>query len=246
MTGDFYRSIQYPEYRPRQRRQSQWHARRARRLIGLAGPNTKIVPGHGPVVSRAEVIAHRDMILAIRDKVSQLVSQGKTQDEVLAAHPTADLRREGSQFQGNHGTFRHAALRRTEAGEVDRRFARHTNSPEEELARETRNVCSGSMYFAARGGRGRGAGSHAACSKRQDDRSAKEGLRRSDVGPARRGRSGGALCSASPQPRVDEPSAKDRRVSSLPQHHWAKAHRVRHSIDRAANGRSNTSTTCIR
>jgi hypothetical protein len=30
------------------------------------------------------------MILAIRDKVSQLVSQGKSQDEVLAAHPTAD------------------------------------------------------------------------------------------------------------------------------------------------------------
>jgi cyclase len=30
------------------------------------------------------------MILAIRDKVSQLVSQGKTQDEVLASHPTAD------------------------------------------------------------------------------------------------------------------------------------------------------------
>jgi hypothetical protein len=30
------------------------------------------------------------MVLAVRDKVSQLVSQGKSQDEVLAAHPTAD------------------------------------------------------------------------------------------------------------------------------------------------------------
>ena len=60
-------------------------------VIGLAGPNTKIVPGHGPMVSRAEVMAHRDMILAIRDKVSQLVTQGKTQDEVMAAHPTADF-----------------------------------------------------------------------------------------------------------------------------------------------------------
>ncbi len=34
--------------------------------------------------------AHRDMILAIRDHVAQLVSQGKTQEEVLAAHPTSD------------------------------------------------------------------------------------------------------------------------------------------------------------
>ncbi|HWY86077.1 MAG TPA: magnesium transporter, partial [Gemmataceae bacterium] len=59
-------------------------------VIGLAGPNTKIVPGHGPVVSRVEVMAHRDMLLAIRDRVSKLVSQGKTQEEVLAAHPTSE------------------------------------------------------------------------------------------------------------------------------------------------------------
>src|SRR2546428_690177 len=59
-------------------------------LIATAGPNTKIVPGHGPTVSRAEVMAHRDMIVAIRDRVAQLVAQGKTQDEVMAAHPTAD------------------------------------------------------------------------------------------------------------------------------------------------------------
>jgi cyclase len=30
------------------------------------------------------------MILAVRDRVAQMVAQGKTQDEVLAAHPTAD------------------------------------------------------------------------------------------------------------------------------------------------------------
>jgi cyclase len=59
-------------------------------LIGLAGPNTKIVPGHGAMVGRAEVMAHRDMILAVRDHVAQMVAQGKTQEEVLAAHPTAD------------------------------------------------------------------------------------------------------------------------------------------------------------
>lgn len=30
------------------------------------------------------------MILAIRDKVADLIKQGKSQQEVLAAHPTAD------------------------------------------------------------------------------------------------------------------------------------------------------------
>jgi hypothetical protein len=42
------------------------------------------------MVTRNEVMAHRDMIIAIRDKVAALVAQGKSQEEVLAAHPTAD------------------------------------------------------------------------------------------------------------------------------------------------------------
>jgi cyclase len=90
MTGDFYRSIQYPNMDRANGGSLNGLLDGLGRLIGMAGPNTKIVPGHGPVVGRADVIAHRDMVLAIRDKVSQLVSQGKTQDEVLAAHPTAD------------------------------------------------------------------------------------------------------------------------------------------------------------
>jgi glyoxylase-like metal-dependent hydrolase (beta-lactamase superfamily II) len=90
MSGDFYRSVQYPNIDRANGGSLNGLVDGLGRLIGLAGPNTKIVPGHGPVVGRAEVIAHRDMVLAIRDKVSQLISQGKTQDEVLAAHPTAD------------------------------------------------------------------------------------------------------------------------------------------------------------
>jgi cyclase len=90
MSGDFYRSVQYPNIDRNNGGSLNGLLDGLGRLIGLAGPNTKIVPGHGPVVGRAEVIAHRDMVLAIRDKVSQLISEGKTQDEILAAHPTAD------------------------------------------------------------------------------------------------------------------------------------------------------------
>ena len=90
MTGDFYRSVQYPNIDRANGGSLNGMVDGLGRVIGLAGPNTKIVPGHGPIVTRNEVMAHRDMLLAIRDKVSQLVSQGKTQDEVLAAHPTAD------------------------------------------------------------------------------------------------------------------------------------------------------------
>ena len=90
MCGDFFRSIQYPNIDRANGGSLNGMLDGLGTLIGLAGPNTKIVPGHGAMVSRAEVMAHRDMILAVRDRVAQMVAQGKTQEEVLAAHPTAD------------------------------------------------------------------------------------------------------------------------------------------------------------
>jgi cyclase len=90
MTGDFYRSIQYPNIDRANGGTLSGLVDGLGVVIGLAGPNTKIVPGHGPVVGRAEVIANRDMVLAVRDRVAKLIAEGKTQDEVLAANPTSE------------------------------------------------------------------------------------------------------------------------------------------------------------
>jgi cyclase len=90
MTGDFYRSVQYPNIDRANGGTLNGLLDGLGIVIGLAGPNTKIVPGHGPVVSRAEVMANRDMILAVRDRVAKMVADGKTQDEVLAANPTSE------------------------------------------------------------------------------------------------------------------------------------------------------------
>jgi glyoxylase-like metal-dependent hydrolase (beta-lactamase superfamily II) len=60
-------------------------------IIARSGPNTKIIPGHGPTVDRTAVMAHRDMILAVRDRVSKLISEGRSQEDVLAATPTSDF-----------------------------------------------------------------------------------------------------------------------------------------------------------
>ena len=57
--------------------------------IGMAGPNTKIVPGHGTVSTRAHVTEFRDMILDVVDKVRPMVARGMTYDQVAAADPTA-------------------------------------------------------------------------------------------------------------------------------------------------------------
>jgi glyoxylase-like metal-dependent hydrolase (beta-lactamase superfamily II) len=59
--------------------------------IAASGPNTKVLPGHGAVTDRAALIATRDMMIAVRDRVAQFLFQGKTQDEVVAAKPTGDF-----------------------------------------------------------------------------------------------------------------------------------------------------------
>jgi cyclase len=90
MTGDFYRSIQFPNIDRGNGGSLPGLIDALNAVIASAGPATKIVPGHGPVVDRAAVVAHRDMVLAVRDKVAKLVSEGKTQEQVIAAKPTAD------------------------------------------------------------------------------------------------------------------------------------------------------------
>jgi cyclase len=91
MTGDFYRSIQYPNIDRANGGSLPGLVNALNSVIANSGANTKIVPGHGPVVDRAAVVAHRDMVIAIRDKVAVLVREGKTQEQVVAAKPTADF-----------------------------------------------------------------------------------------------------------------------------------------------------------
>ena len=60
-------------------------------VVDLANPSTKIIPGHGQTVDETAVLEHRNMIIAVRDRVAALIKQGKTLDEVLAAKVTADF-----------------------------------------------------------------------------------------------------------------------------------------------------------
>ena len=91
MTGDFYRSIQYPNIDRANGGSLPGLINALNAVIQNAGPNTKIIPGHGPTVDRNAVTAHRDMVMALRDKVAPLVRDGKTQEQVVAAKLTADF-----------------------------------------------------------------------------------------------------------------------------------------------------------
>jgi glyoxylase-like metal-dependent hydrolase (beta-lactamase superfamily II) len=91
MTGDFYRSIQFPNIDRANGGSLPGLVDALNAVVANAGPNTKIVPGHGPVVDRAAVSAHVAMVIAVRDKVAAMVREGKTQEQVVAAKPTADF-----------------------------------------------------------------------------------------------------------------------------------------------------------
>lgn len=90
MTGDYYRSLGYPNIDRASGGTLNGMLEGLGTTIGLAGPNTKIIPGHGAIVDRNAVMAHRDMILVLRDRVAQMIKQGKTAQEIVAAKPTAD------------------------------------------------------------------------------------------------------------------------------------------------------------
>src|SRR5215471_4551528 len=91
MTGDFFRSVQYPNIDRANGGGLNGMINGLGQIVARSGPNTKIIPGHGPTVDRNAVMAHRDMMLAVRDRVSKMIKDGKSEAEVIAAKPWSDF-----------------------------------------------------------------------------------------------------------------------------------------------------------
>jgi cyclase len=60
-------------------------------FLKVSNDQTKIVPGHGALANKANLVAWREMLVTSRDRIQKLVNEGKTEQEVLAAKPLADL-----------------------------------------------------------------------------------------------------------------------------------------------------------
>jgi cyclase len=65
--------------------------RAADAYIKVSNDNTKIVPGHGALAKKADLIAWREMLVTSRDRIRKLVDEGQSEQQVLAAKPLADL-----------------------------------------------------------------------------------------------------------------------------------------------------------
>ncbi len=70
----------------------------AQQNVDSVTTDTIVIPGHGPIGNRADLIEFRDMLVAIREKVALLKRQGMTVFEVIAAKPTAAFDTKWGQF----------------------------------------------------------------------------------------------------------------------------------------------------
>jgi glyoxylase-like metal-dependent hydrolase (beta-lactamase superfamily II) len=89
LIGDFYRNYGYPYIDIANGGSLKGILEALDMMMKLAGPDTKLIPGHGTIINRNDLIPYRDMILAVQAKVQALIGQGKTQAEVVAAKVTA-------------------------------------------------------------------------------------------------------------------------------------------------------------
>jgi len=58
-------------------------------LLTLAGPNTVLVPGHGGIIHRADLLPYRVMIVSVQSAIKHMIDDGKSCQEVLDAKLTA-------------------------------------------------------------------------------------------------------------------------------------------------------------
>lgn len=59
-------------------------------MLALADEETRVIPGHGPMATMADMVANRAMIQAVSGRVAAMIAEGKSLDEVLAAGLSAE------------------------------------------------------------------------------------------------------------------------------------------------------------
>ena len=61
------------------------------RVLLLADDSTKIIPGHGPLAEKEQLLSFRQMLETAYERLRKLKAEGKTAQEAAASKPLADL-----------------------------------------------------------------------------------------------------------------------------------------------------------
>lgn len=69
------------------------------------GIGTYVIPGHGRLCQQLDVVDYRDMVVVVRDVIANLIKQGKTLDQIKAAHPALPYETEYGTQEGATSAF---------------------------------------------------------------------------------------------------------------------------------------------
>lgn len=61
------------------------------RMLRMIDDDTKVIPGHGPLTNRAGLEEYKDMLISIRERISKMIKEGMTLEQIIEAKPTSDF-----------------------------------------------------------------------------------------------------------------------------------------------------------
>lgn len=94
--GDVFATDRYPVIRPERGGSLAGTIAALESLLAITIPEmlqeggTLVIPGHGRLSDEGDVVEYRDMLVIVRDRLRDLIQQGKTLEQVLAMQPTLD------------------------------------------------------------------------------------------------------------------------------------------------------------
>ncbi len=98
-TGDVFAAYRYPFIDPESGGSVRGVVRAIDLLLPLLDDNTKLIPGHGPLSTKKDVLAYRKMIATVAGRVEKLVRSGKNLQQVIAAKPTREFDEQWGKFR---------------------------------------------------------------------------------------------------------------------------------------------------
>jgi glyoxylase-like metal-dependent hydrolase (beta-lactamase superfamily II) len=67
----------------------------AQTVLGLINDKTVVIPGHGEVSTRADLVAYHAKLIELRERIQAAIARGDSEDAVVASKPVGDFARSG-------------------------------------------------------------------------------------------------------------------------------------------------------
>ena len=98
-TGDVFAAYRYPFIDVESGGSVKGVLRAVDQMLPMIDDNTKVIPGHGGVSSKKDVLAYRKMVSTAISKIEPMVKSGKTLQQVIDAKPLREFDEEWGKFR---------------------------------------------------------------------------------------------------------------------------------------------------